>query len=565
MHQFLKLWSIFLTLFLSLSVSARSSEYADFIVENNAGDENFPIKNAVNVLFTEKGMDQIENNLTNLLRNNGVDLSHFAFEKFGYESKKIKTVDLVQDPEMKKLIKSVIDQLENYLDGFDLKDHQFSVNLAGLFVQSEWESINLKIHPFLSPTSEMQQQPNTLFYADLVLKAKNIKFKIHKTTAFDKGNPFLGQIGVNDFELFSKTGSIPWVLKIPMRIYKNLNTNFLAVETLLPETNIKKIMLALKYQSLILPNISIKINDKEFPLKKSKIDELIKNEQDNLLKKFQIMVQENFATMLPKLLDDTLADVLGKGVTEISEMAPPGAPVGSQAAPMYWGINVFNVRTGYKHLLLEFNGLAQDPNATSVPTPIAPQYFARGPLNSTHPLLEKNDIVFAFNIGFFNHFIQLSYQRGYFHSIELGKGEKVQILTNPLLKMDQQGRLKMLVVIGQKVTGIEGWIVKNPVKIAMELVLTLGLNSKTGKAELVAQDIDMDTVSVDLNNFRWPFRQQGVKAVRSKIESSRAGIKGYVLSDDLPVPERLLGLELQKKATNIDSLGYLMVFTDIKM
>ena len=169
------------------------------------------------------------------------------------------------------------------------------------------------------------------------------------------------------------------------------------------------------------------------------------------------------------------------------------------------------------------------------------------------------DFVFSLNEGVLNRVIQLSSLRGYFDSIETDGGETIKLAKIPYLTLKEETG-KMGLEIEYKVTGLQALAVKNPIHIEFDLNLAFPIDSE-GKATMVVESIDVDSASVDKKYIRF-FASKVRKAVKEKLSEVNEDMKGYVLADEIPIPDDLGGIALQKLATEVDNNGHLLIYSE---
>ncbi len=535
---------------------------------------DFNIDQAVSVIISQKGFDAIKDDIITILNTNGVDLSRFAIDESEYKSEKIPTEKLAANPSMQKTIKESKELLEKYLTDFELKDHQFKVNIKKILLQANWKSIQLNVHPFSQGTVSEAKQTE-LFRADLILTAENIRFSADSLHVTDLENAWLGTWGLNQLVLETQKGTIPLRIKVATRFFRKPD-DALGIEILKVETNIDKLKLDLHDKmKVVMPKIEIKIDDKSFEVDKTQIEKDLKAQEENILKSLQEAIDKNVQELVPTLINKYLSSIDTKSVSEISQMAPPSAPTQTPVDPLVWGIKLSNFTADNGLFAMHFKGLVEDPTQLQLVQKIK----EKTPKSKKHPYYKKSsldsfmsqgslskffadndlyDLTFSFKTDFFNEFIIASYNRGYIKTMPLGEDDSITMIQSPYLYVDSQGSLKMHLKFTNVVKGFQKIAVKNPVVIEMDLFIAAPIDPVTKKFTLIVKDFDMDSVQVSEDNFNFLFKDLGVRKTREKIENSRKTTKGMVLSSELPVPSDLLGVSIVPQHASFDKNGYML-------
>jgi len=560
----------------SINQKITLQNYVEQFDVNFKDNFKFDIPKAVQFIVSDKGLDKLETNIPAILAANGIDFSNFRIPEYKYETT-IATEDFSKDPKVKEMIKKTIDALEKYLKDFEIKEHHFVAVLKDLYVKAKWEKITLDIRPIQVNFYELVPQNNreTILKGSFYLEAENIKLKLEDAKIKDLNNEFLGNLEVDGLEIATKSASANLKIKVPFELKSNSSGNPVFV-VYKPESNFDKILLTLSYKKIILPKVSITINDKTFEVDQTEIEKDLARAQGSILEKIQVKLQEIFIKELPDILESSVNKALAKGFTQVEQMTPPGAPRSGPERQklMVYGIKMSGIYGAKNLLMINLNGGTKDPYFPNFsPTIWNFPYAASRDYNPNNDKLRKADLSFAFNISFLNRFIEHGFQRGYYSKISFSPKDTIYIQETPKIKMDESGRLKMELKIESKVAGIQGWIVKKPLIVNFELFLKMvikesfvndgfeNVNKKT--VELRIAEIDLNSIRVNPNNFRWPFRKRGMKSVYEKLKKSNESAKDYVLTDNLPIPEGLLGLKIDINEVGLDQYGYLMFYCTI--
>lgn len=571
-----------ITLFSNQNIYA-NIENCSFNADNYKSD-SFNIPQAVTVAVSDKGFNTIKDDLMTILSSNGIDLSRFLMQESSYMMDKVSTEKLVDDPAIQKTITDIKRTMEKYLVGFKLNPHQFSIDLKKVLFLAQWKSIILNIHPFEHRSKNNEKNDSDLFDADLILEASNIKLSADSISITDLENAWLSTWGLSKLQLEMKKNTLPLNIVIKTRFFRK-DDDSLGIKVIGVNSNIEKTTLDMDNKvSLIMPEVGIFINDKKFFFNEEQLKKDLLIQEQSILKSIQEAINKNVQTLVPTLLTKYLDKILSADVSEINQMAPPAAPTTGNVNPLIWGIKLIKFSADNGLFSLQFNGLVEDPSPTI-------QALQSGNANTkvgkSHPLskrqsclddfqskdtmtkyqkkIDQYDVSFGFKTDFFNKFINISFVRGYIKDIDLDDGDKITLIEQPVLHVDEQNRLKMRISFTNRVKGfIETIAVKNPILMSMDLILDTPIDPKTQKVNLVVKDIDMQSVHVSEDNFRWPFKSKGVKSAIERVEGARKSSAGYVLSEELPIPTDLMGILLETKASSFDKNGYMIFHSNYK-
>lgn len=551
---------------------------------NSLKDENFNIPQAVTVALSNQGFNTIKDDLITILSTNGIDLSRFLIQETNHTMDKTSTEKLVNDPAVQNTIIKIKSILENHFDNFKINPHKFSLEIRKILVLAQWKSIVLNIHPFKHDSKDVDRNQSDLFKADLVLEAKNIKLSADSFSITDLENAWLSKWGINKLKLEMTEKSKPLKITINTLFYKK-EDDTLAVKVTGIDSNIEQTPLDFGDNfTLEIPKMGFFIEDKKYYIKTDQIKKDLLSIEKTVIATIQEAVNKNIKTLVPTLLTDYIAKVLATDMTEINQMSPPGAPSTGKVNPLIWGIKLIKFSADNGLFSLQFNGLVEDPapkveeivndnnkkkigksHPLNTREVCLDDYKSQETMTKYQKMIDQYDVSFGFKTDFFNKFISISFLRGYIKEISLSDGDKIILIEQPILYVDAQNQLRMRIGFTNHVKGIiESYAVKNPIVMSMDLILDTPIDPKTHKVTLVVKDIDMESVIVSEDNFRWPFKSKGVKSAKDKVAKARKSSAGYVLSDELPIPTDLMGILLETKASSYDKNGYMIFHSNYK-
>ncbi len=523
---------------------------------NTYGASKLPLTNAIGLAITPKGQEYFKNNLPALLKSNNIEIGNIYFPGTEVIGEDTKTEDLVDDPELREVIIKAKEVLNRFFEGLEVDSHRLKLGIEDVLFKAEWEEVAFDVLP--PTTSELKSNYTAIF--SLRLAAKNIQVNVSKIRGSDLNNLWLGELGIDQFEISSKEESRPLEIELNLGFYQEARGKF-RIDVLTPNTNLDELILGYEFSSpLILPKVEVQINERKLRLRNEEIEKLLLEEQDNILSRVKTLLQEKMETELPQTLGTIINETLDKGFKEVNQMNPPGSP--SESEPKFvWALGLQEVKYQQGNLLLDFDARFDD-TIRGTGRALPETHMAQAPANLIDSRSASSDFVFSLNQGVLNRVIQLSSERGYFNEIALDSGEAIKLVKTPYISMKGSKGTKMGLEIEYKVTGFAAVFVKNPIHINFDLNLAFPI-SNDGKVKMVVDSIDLDSARVEDKYIRL-FASKVRAAVREKLAEVNGDMKGYMLTDDIPIPDDLGGISLKKTATQVDRNGHLKIYSEIQ-
>ena len=535
-----KLTSLFLTLLLLISAPL-----------SWAADTSFPLKNAIGVAITPKGQEYFQTELYSLIQANNFEINDIYFPGIEIVGDEVATEDIVEDPELREVILKAKEVLNRFFEGLDLDRHQLGLNVEDIYFQANWEEISLNI---IEPSiSELENNYQAIIV--LTMRSSNINVEVTKIRGEDRMNEWLGELGIDNFNLFTHADSAPLEIQLALGFNQVSRGNF-KIDVLTPKSNLNELLLGYQFDSpLVLPQVEVQINEKKLRLRNEEIEKLLLEEQDNILGRVKSLLQEKIETEIPVMASDIINNALNSGLQEVNQMNPPGAP-NEMSSKFVWALSLGEVSYRNEHLLLGLDARFDDPTL-SEKKPLSTQYLAEQSGNLLKGTYPNSDFIFSLNEGVLNRVIQLSTLRGYFDQIDLDSGEAIKLVKTPYLSL-KNGKGKMPLEIEYQVTGFSAVFVKNPIHIKFDLNLAFPVDNE-GKISMQVESIDVNSSIVEDKYIRL-FGSKVRSAVKDTLSEVNNDMKGYLLTDDIPIPDDLAGIKLQKIGTEIDN-GHLLIYS----
>jgi len=527
-----------------------------YIVSGSAAES---IKHSVGVYVSPNGLKYFKENLMEIVENNGFAIDEFTYEGTQITMDEMDLADLAPDDEMKETINTVKEQLNRYFTGLDLQKHKFQIDIKGVEFSANWEKLSLD---FYKPQIAEGEEPyDVLVYA--WLEASDIKIHVDEITARDLNHKFLGDVGVNGLSIEQVDSSEKLRIGLPLKFGKDKDGKFNLLASK-PVSNMNDVKFEADFDTpLRLPKIDILINGHKISLNLEEVEKLVREKEPMMLEKIQTSLQDFLENQAPLMITEKANAVLKEGLGEVSQMAPPGAPAGRNVKKFLWALNLEELNFAGDNLHIGLGAVVTDPTrARDVAFPAKLTALKYPNLEKTE--VENYDITLALNQGLVNRIVQLSSLRGYFENMDIGDGETIKIVGQPILNMKGKGKGKPATLgleIEYTVTGWQKIFVKNPIHINFDLNLEFPIDPRSGKIGMKATGVDMSTVFLDKKYIR-AFSGKVRKSVRAQISDMQGSIKGMEIADEIPVPSDLGGILLDKKKIEINDAGYMMIYTN---
>ncbi len=516
------------------------------------------IKHSVGVYISQNGLKYFKNNLKEVIENNGFGIDHIAHPGTQINMEEQTLEEMVEDAETKETIAKVKGQLTRFFSGLELDKHKFQADIEGIEFSANWEKISLD---FYRPQITEEEEPyDVLVYA--WIEATDIKISVDKLYARDLNHKFLGDVGVDGLKIEQVDSSEKLRIGLPLKFGKDANGKFKLVVSK-PVSNMNDVKLDVDFTApLKLPEIKILINDHEVSLNLEEVEKLVVEKEPMILEKIQASLQTFLEEEAPKMITEKAEAALDGGLFEVTQMNPPGAPVGVLVPKFFWKLGLEELNFVGDNLHIGLGASVSDPSRGEVNFPS--KYTALD-----YPNIEKSDvadydITLALNQGLINRMIQLSSLRGYFEKMDLDSGDSIGIEGMPVVNFKGKGKDKPATLSLEIIYKVSGWqkaFVRNPIHINFDMNLDFPIDPRTGKIKMVATGIDLNTVHLDDKYIRL-FASKVRKSVHEQIKDMQKDINGMEIADEIPVPSDLGGILLDKKKADINEKGYLMIYNN---
>ena len=407
-----------------------------------------------------------------------------------------------------------------------------------------------------------------------IVKADCLKMFVEKIRAKDHVHPWLNEVGVDGFnvELDSQDGD-EFLLEVPATV-DLLPNGGLKIQVQEIQSNILDVALKGSWRSpMLLPKVKISVNGHEAILDGSRIEASLKHEVQKILSTLQKKVDEFIKTEGTEQLGSLLNESLGKGFSEVISVAPIGAPKPKDdelppepVNPYIFGLKLSELNFEGDYFHLGIDGFVDDPQQISKNRDLDPKHIALK--KPSQELLSADDfnVAISLNKGFINRMLQLSTFRGYFNSIELENSPDLRLVGMPYIFTQKNRRgnyeIRLQMTTRYTVTGMSKVFVRNPIQISFSIVLDVV--EENGKMKLLIDRIDPNSAFIH-SRFIRAFAGKVRSKARDTLRELNGSLRGFVLGDDLPIPEKMAGIPLVYKSYTADEHGNILLYIDLRI
>jgi hypothetical protein len=515
------------------------------------------IPHSIGVYFTPQGQDFFAQDLEGLFYNNGISINQAYFGKFQYETQEKYLEEMIPNQhQLANVIRTLREGIARYLVGLELGKHKFQIDFEDLDVAINWRELGIEIIDPQLFDDELESNTPTLTM-NLNLEVDRFQLSVGKVRARDINHPIFGEIGLDDLMISMQQNGPALYLNLPVNFYSSEKKGFY-VEVGTPDMNLEALNLGMEYRPpMILPSVELNINGHSITVNQDEVELLFNEQKEQIFqtaqRELQIWADENAAAFI----NQVAMKKIDSGLIETNTMLPPGAP-NIFARNFEWGLKVAGIDMFGDHLHIGLDGFVTDPTQSNdFDLDQSLQAQALPHMNSSK--LQGRDLALSLNQGFVNKIIKLSSLRGYFSHVELDAGESIKLTKTPVLKLDQK-KPALQIEVEYEVEGIQGWFVKNPIRISFDLMVDFVADAQ-GQISLIGRGVNLDTVFLDSKYIRL-FTSKVRAAAKDEIKEMQSDLDGYVIMEGLPLPDALFGIPMIKKNAEIDKNGHLLIYLD---
>ncbi len=518
-----------------------------------AENQDAKINHMVGVYLSKRGLSPIEHNLDQVFELNGFATTDYYLDKYIKRTGRTAFNDLVPDNDkLQKVARSIRYYFRKFFKGLWIRStHDLEVEVDGLVVTAEWEKFGVR--PSIDSDSDL------LFTVEVV--AKNFKVFVDKVTAKDHLHKFIGDVGMDGLYFELDPASDPLTISVPIKIFVQEDGS-LKVKVQDTITNILDVDFKSGFRSpMRLPRVQIEINGRKAWLRLKEVERVLKSKMSTIVNGLKENIQKVVDDSAIPELGRVLNQYVGHPYTEVSSMDPVGIPNGSIGRRYLWGLSLQELGLLGENLHVGLKGFVKDPTLINV-LPVEDEKMASGVPEKSSFDNVNYDLALSLNQGFINRLLQLGHNRDYFKKITLEGGDNLSLVESPYLIFNKDaGRLT--IKTKYTVTGFQKIFIRNPMVIKMDILVHFKINDE-GKLQMLVDKIDLDSISIKKKYIR-VFRKTVRKKIRKILGKMNRGLKGYILSEELPIPSSIGGVTVKLHKTKLDNNGHLIIFLNYNL
>lgn len=527
------------------------------------------LPNAVQVQVTPRGMGYFNSRLGDILGNLGVKLDEGYFPASNYIAKNPINPDdyMNSNPEAVKMYKQVRELLTKWFVGFSLNNHQPAINIGESGYLAHFSHFGIVTDEPLMRA--LGKQDGAILAVELEVKKMTIATSA--VTVWDAQNEFLGKAGFEDLTISmedSDAENLP--LKIRLPFYVRMNGNVLEFDALQLENNLDSIPLSLKYKKLIVPTFAIEVNGKKFFMNNAELDRFFTAQAPTILEKVRQNLGDFARIQLPEMLNKKAKQVLGGSLEQIQNMPPPGREPFDKRPDFKWGLQLQQINLN-NSLKIDLTAYVEDPiNVKSAPKA---SNAARGTTSFVLPE-ENYDIALSIDRALINRVLQLSFERRNFEKIHQKDGSYLKLTAAPtidyakapkgLIENPGETLVKLHVQVENTPDSI---FLKKTIILDFDIIAKLRQNRDKNGLQLILHSIDTESMQMDdkyisiAGSLVKGKVREGVKDKLREI-SAKWRTSEETLPGGLPLPPKILGIELDINRVVMDQTGHLVMYLD---
>tara|TARA_B100000925_G_C22007040_1_gene474183 strand:+ start:2167 stop:3846 length:1680 start_codon:yes stop_codon:yes gene_type:complete len=546
------------------------------IAPNLKATVEFNHPHMIGVYIAPEGIKKIQMNLEPIVEYNGFSLSNFYHPEIveGTGVKKIE--ELISDEKILRSMRRVRYQFRKFFNGFYIKNrHNLQYEIKGIDFSAHWKKFEFDVE-------EVPYEGNKVKF-NIKAVADRFKLSIDSASIEDLEHDFLETISAKKIEVGLDSSSIPLEMSLnsSIKLKDNGGLDFEDVEI---STNLEEIMLKAGWQSpLKLPRIKIVINGRAAYLNNAQLERSLKKEIPKLLRSMQESATEYIQNKAAFDTSRLLNQKLGKGFAEIINVSAINAP-DPQPNDINYEIKHPNYLMGLKLSELNFqsnlfhlgvDGFIVDPKVEGLSSVDLGRLkrsnvdHERFRPDDQDVLYDGQEMAISIHRGFINDMLNKSFKRGYFNSIPVGDdGTSLSLVTSPYIFQKKNPRtgvfeLRLKVHTRYTVSGASSMFVRNPIQISFDVILDIETDDNNNMS-LVIRGIDANSMNLP-ERFIRAFTGTVRNSARDLLREQDTEVRGFVLSDNLPIPNEVFGIPLEYNFYTIDKKGNLILYINMDL
>lgn len=521
--------------------------------------------------ITPKGGKLFQEHFQDILLSMGLE-----FDKGHYDAQEFKSeqdIDLDElekkSPEEIKLFKNIRNLMSQWFVGFNLNNHRPILRLGETDYVAKINQLSL-----FTEREIMKRLGKT---NGAVL---SIEVEIEKISADTSGirlsdinNDFLGEVGFDKVNITIADREHPLKMKLPFYAYLD-SLQQLRFEALDFEQNIDSLPITFKYKNVIVPTISLEINQKKFALNTKELEKYIDKNSESLFATLRSKINVFAKNDLPKLLNEQ-AENIKRPIEQLQDFPVPGKQDNDTRPDFKFGLILSNIALD-NTLNFAFHTYVEDPLRQKT-TPYPSQMLSRGAPDFSKYPLDQYDLAFSLDRSIVNRLMQLSFLRGNFKNIPKKEGGFITISAPPTIdfipnppnvKLDpREGFIKLHLQIETDPGKKYRLILDKNIQLSFDVIVKLQRAKDDSGMDLVMYDIDLKSFKFDDSRIKFLgqfFKGKIYDGVRSNLADTAKDWKineEKLTTTPIALPP-IIGLNLKLLKLDITPKGHIVLYTN---
>ncbi|MBT6324522.1 MAG: hypothetical protein HOJ35_01005, partial [Bdellovibrionales bacterium] len=466
--------------------------------------------------------------------------------------------ELIPDnPQITRLIKKTKYYFRRFFSSREIRfnqSHNFELKINDIKLNTNFSTLGIMVNQSNSHYTKSLKVNFNIVLENFSIATNQIRVK-------DLMHDFLEEVGVNDTILELDQDETALEVNIPIEVFISESGKITYQITDLTN-NIEETKLNLDFAyPMILPEMIVRVNGYKVTTRLDEVEKLLRNKRSELLEGLKVAVKDYLESNIPELLTKTAEKKSNDFFKDYSNISPMGTY--RYADPLRYKLKPAYFRFYDNYLSLSLDSFINDPLYSN---DMILSKHSNASNTASLSTLKKYDFDVAISIGqgMINKLITLSDRRGYYRTIESSDGTKYELAEKPKIKL--KGRVigsSLPPVVSLKVkynvTGIKSYAVNNPITVSFDIAIKYKV--KNGRAQILIDKVLHNSARVPRHfakyEILWPKVQE---AAKEEIRSMNKDLVNTVLSEDLPIPNDILGFPMQITEMTSGTSGNLIIF-----
>ncbi len=521
-------------------------------------EANYKITDSAGIHFSPSGLNYFKNNIENLLIKNNVNTSENTIDNKNFSTGEKTLEELIPDnPQITRLIKKTKYYFRRFFSSREIRfnqSHNFELTINDIKLNTNFTTLGITVdHTDTHYTKSLKGNFNIVL--------ENFSISTNQIRVKDLMHDFLEEVGVNDTILELDQDEAALEVNIPIEIFIS-ESGKITYQIYDLTNNIEQTKLNLDFAyPMILPEMIVRVNGYKVTTRLDEVEKLLRNKRNDLLEGLKLAVKDYLESDIPEILTKTAENKSNEFFKDYTSISPMGTY--RYADPLRYKLKPAYFRFFDNYLSLSLDAFINDPLYSN---DISISKHSNASNTASLSTLKKYnfDVAISIGQGMINKLITLSDRRGYYRTIESSDGKKYKLAERPQIKL--KGKIpgsSLPPVVSLKVMynveGIKSYAVNNPITVSFDIAIKYKV--KNGRAQILIDKVLHDSVRVPRHfakyEILWPKVQE---AAKEEIQSMNKDLVNNVISEDLPIPNDILGFPMQITEMTSGTSGNLILF-----